>query len=123
MKRTQADYARLAKNPQHLVDRVNVILRDGAIFVQSIDGRRSIKITPGDGPAGLAVNVERSIGGAPLTVFGNLAPGYVEMTPVDAESLSICQYRTDPWSKAFKAWYGRRGDDSLYPGEAPKGDR
>lgn len=120
-RRTKAAYGRLHDDPTALFDSCEVILwPNGApeIWIRSTDGRRSFRLTASDGPAGLAINVERSVGGAPLTVGGNLSPDYAVSNVQDFATFSACQYRPDAWSQAFKAWCADH--NAPYPGDAPE---
>jgi len=67
---------------------------ENEIWFQANDGL-GIRVTAGNGPAGLGIRVQRFIAGNPLTVTDDGLTGEV----------SVCQYRQDDRSQAFKRWY------------------
>lgn len=76
----------------------------GEIWIS--DGINSVCIKASKGRAGLGLTISRHAGTAPLTVTGNLSGDYDPIPQMDAAEVSICQYRTDTRSQAFKRWYG-----------------
>lgn len=107
--RTKKMYNDLFDNPDGLFENANVVIRPNGepeIWVTSKDGKRGFRIQGGDGPAGLALRITRM--GAitpPITVSGNNTWEAGPIKPSDANYVELCQYKTDPFSKAFKAWY------------------
>jgi hypothetical protein len=71
-------------------------------------GPHGFRVTAGMGRAGLALNVERFVGGTAMTVSGNRCGDYEVTEQIDMSNVSICQYSNDERSQAFKQWYGLR---------------
>lgn len=121
-RRTKKAYTDLYDDPTSLFKGCEVLLfpnGENEIWIRSQDRRRSFKITAGDGPAGLMIQVDRhALAGGSLSVSGNLDDG--KWTPsglTDYASVAICQYRPDDWSQQFKAWIADH--ENPHPGEAP----
>ncbi len=128
-KRTKVSYSRLYDSPTNLFGGTcEVILfpnGEPEIWIRSTDGMRSFKITASDGPAGLAINVSTRVGGAPISVGGNLSGSYDVAKPGDFAHVSLCQFKPDAWSQAFKAWYDASPEEREsipYPGDRPTDD-
>lgn len=125
-RRTKKAYQDLHDDPTLLLRNCEVILYpngENEIWVRSKDWRRGFKITGGDGPAGLMLDISSFTGSGPLSATGNLADEH--WTPsgmTDFKHLSVVQYRDDDWSQRFKAWCADTGNPKTveHPGDAPE---
>ena len=108
---TKADYTRLYDNPEALFPGVQTRIRMAdaysgpEIHLRTADGLH-IRIRASNGKAGLGVQIERVAGSTALTVTGNAFGTCECLLQVDADNVSICQYRADDKAQAFKRWYG-----------------
>jgi len=121
-RRTKKQYAELFDNPSALFNGAQVILWPNGqpeIWIRSADGNRAIKITARDGNAGLGLTISRFACSEPLTATGNLHHDSAVANQQDFEEITVCQYRTDEQSQAFKRWYADR-ESNPYPYETAK---
>src|SRR4051794_31006373 len=106
-KRTKKMYADLFDNPEGLFKGAQVVLfpnGEPEIWIQSVDGEQGFRIKGGAGKAGLGLQITR-MGPSfpPITVSGNDVLENGPIGTADANFIELCQYHTDPYSKAFKA--------------------
>ena len=109
MRRTIRRYVELFRNPKALFGvtpngAVNTILfpnGERAIWFSTDDGL-GFAVTVGEGPAGLSIRVRRFVGTPPITLSDGQV---VDGTPQEDAEWSLCQYRQDGRSQAFKRWY------------------
>ena len=121
-RRTKKRYANLFDDPKSLFGNARVMLfpnGEPEIWIQSPDGCQGFRLTASCGKAGLGLTIRRFVGGAPMTICGNLAPDGEVMPQKDAEEISVTQYRSDDYAQAFKKWYG---DSEHNPYPEPPGD-
>lgn len=91
-----------------------------AIWIQDERGH-GVEITAGAGPAGFGLHIRSFVGGAPITVAGNLADSHLTTAKGgDYKYLDLCQYNGDEKSQAFKAWYLADHDDPDRPARPPE---
>jgi hypothetical protein len=122
------DYAELYDNPYLLFpggpDHRGVSVKlwpngSNAIWLQDARGH-GVEITAGAGPAGFGLNIRSFVGGAPITMTGNLADNHLTTAaPGDFKYIDLCQYNGDEKSQAFKAWYLGDHDDPNRPPHPP----
>lgn len=123
----KADYARLYDNPFSLFpggpDNRGVSVKlwpngEPRIWLQDERGH-GVEITASAGPAGFGLHIRSFVGGAPITVGGNLHPDLTVHHAGDYKYIDLCQYNGDAKSQAFKAWYNGSSDDPHRPARPP----
>lgn len=63
----------------------------------------------GDGKAGFGLTIGKFVGGRPISITGNKDGDYEVIEMIDANEISLCQYKPDARSQAYKAWYTGKG--------------
>jgi len=122
-RRTKKRYQDLYDDPTTLFKGATVTLfpnGENEIWVKSLDGMFSFKITGGMGPAGLGLTITRLGLGTDITVFGYGGRNDSNLPAAlpDVSDVELVQYKHDERSQAFKAWVQKRGE---YPGDEPTG--
>ncbi len=119
LRRTKTAYAELFDNKRALFPKCDVTLfPNGTREIWITAGNHGLRITAGEGPAGLGIQIRRFVGGAPLSVSGNLSPDSAPMGVQDCEEITVTQYNSDDHSQAFKRWYAD-SENNPYPGDFP----
>lgn len=112
-RRTKKAYMELFDNREHLFEGVETLLwpnGEPEIWFKTGDGL-GFRLRVSNGPAGLGITINRFAGGVPVTVTGNMPPDDEIAPQRDQTEVSICQYRSDARSQAFKRWYGSEGTE------------
>lgn len=112
----KSDYARLFDNPSGLFGPgVEVKLWPNGkpvIWIRETSTGRVFEVKAGSGPAGFGVTVHAF---NTFDAIGNTdanEPGEIPGT----HEVELCQFNTDSWSQAYRAWYRGNGE---HPGERP----
>lgn len=117
-KRTQAEYIRLYKNPNHLDPphasgggaEVTIFPNgEREVWIKSPEGDLGFTLHVSHGPAGLGLRVTAHTGRPMVTVFGE---SNGEPADLEDKHLELCQYRADSRSQSFKRWYAHRETES-----------
>ncbi len=120
-RRTKVSYTRLFDQPEMLFEGVETTLwpnGEPEIWFKTGDGL-GFRLRVSNGPAGLGITINRFAGGVPVTVTGNVPPDDEIAPQRDQTEVTICQYRGDERSQAFKRWYGDP-ENNPHPGYEEK---